>query len=102
LSQLQSQRKKRVAYIYREEETHTYIRFNTAKYSKFNIQISHDDDDSIQFSSLFLCGASITKRPIIGTAQNIHLRTYNHNYYNNKNTTTTSTINNYKIIELIN
>jgi hypothetical protein len=63
----------------------------------------------IHFSSLFLCAASITKRPIIGTAQTIHLRSYNHNYYNNKNTTTTtttitntSTINNYKIIELIN
>jgi hypothetical protein len=35
----------------------------------------------IQFN-YFLCAASTAKRPITDTAQNKHLRSYSHNYYN--------------------
>jgi hypothetical protein len=44
-----------------------------------------NNNNNNKFSSLFLCAAPTVKRPITDTAQNIHLRSYNHYYcYNNK------------------
>jgi hypothetical protein len=41
-------------------------------------------NNNLNLNSLFLCAASTAKRPITDTTQHIHLRSYSHNYYNNK------------------